>query len=68
MMTINYSVKAIRNSIAEIYKNLNNDYEELFENGNYDAIAYDVGYINSLCNILGKHKLGCQIYNKFMKR
>ena len=66
-MTIYYTEKEIKNTIVEIYKNLNNDYEELFENGNYDAIAYDVGYINSLCNLIGKEELGQQIYNKFMK-
>ena len=32
-----------------------------------NTIAYDVGYINSLCNVLGKQELGQQIYNKFMK-
>ena len=37
------------------------------EDGQYDNIAYDVGYINSLCNLIGKEELGQQIYNKFMK-
>ncbi len=66
-MTMFYTEKEIRNTIAEVYKELNKDYETLTEEGQYDTIAYDVGYINSLCNIIGKQELGQQIYNKFMK-
>jgi len=66
-MTMNYTEKEIRNTIAEVYKELNKDYGTLTEEGQYDTIAYDVGYINSLCNVLGKQELGQQIYNKFMK-
>jgi len=62
-----YTEKEIRNTIAEVYKELNKDYETLTEEGQYNTIAYDVGYINSLCNVLGKQELGQQIYNKFMK-
>ena len=62
-----YTEKEIRNTIADVYKELNKDYETLTEEGQYDTIAYDVGYINSLCNVLGKQELGQQIYNKFMK-
>ena len=66
-MTMYYTEKEIRNTIAEVYKELNKDYETLTEEGQYDTIAYDVGYINSLCNVLGKQELGQQIYDKFMK-
>ena len=66
-MTLFYTEKEIRNTIAEVYKELNKDYETLTEDGQYNTIAYDVGYINSLCNVLGKQELGQQIYNKFMK-
>ncbi len=66
-MTMFYTEKEIRNTIAEVYKELNKDYETLTEDGQYNTIAYDVGYINSLCNVLGKQELGQQIYNKFMK-
>jgi len=66
-MTMFYTEKEIRNTIAEVYKELNKDYGTLTENGQYNTIAYDVGYINSLCNVLGKQELGQQIYNKFMK-
>jgi len=66
-MTMFYTEKEIRNTIAEVYKELNKDYGTLTEEGQYDTIAYDVGYINSLCNVLGKQELGQQIYNKFMK-
>jgi len=66
-MTMFYTEKEIRNTIAEVYKELNKDYETLTEEGQYNTIAYDVGYINSLCNVLGKQELGQQIYNKFMK-
>jgi len=66
-MTLFYTEKEIRNTIAEVYKELNKDYGTLTEEGQYDSIAYDVGYINSLCNVLGKQELGQQIYNKFMK-
>ena len=66
-MTMFYTEKEIRNTIAEVYKELNKDYETLAEEGQYNTIAYDVGYINSLCNVLGKQELGQQIYNKFMK-
>ena len=66
-MTMFYTEKEIRNTIAEVYKELNKDYETLTEDGQYYTIAYDVGYINSLCNVLGKQELGQQIYNKFMK-
>ena len=66
-MTLFYTEKEIRNTIAEVYKELNKDYENLTEDGQYNTIAYDVGYINSLCNVLGKQELGQQIYNKFMK-
>ena len=66
-MTLFYTEKEIRNTIAEVYKELNKDYGTLTEEGQYNTIAYDVGYINSLCNVLGKQELGQQIYNKFMK-
>ena len=66
-MTLFYTEKEIRNTIAEVYKELNKDYETLTEDGQYNTIAYDVGYINSLCNLIGKEELGQQIYNKFMK-
>ena len=66
-MTMFYTEKEIRNTIAEVYKELNKDYETLTEDWQYNTIAYDVGYINSLCNVLGKQELGQQIYNKFMK-
>ena len=66
-MTLFYTEKEIRNTIAEVYKELNKDYETLTEDGQYNTIAYDVGYINSLCNVIGKQELGQQIYNKFMK-
>ena len=66
-MTMFYTEKEIRNTIAEVYKELNKDYETLTEDGQYNTFAYDVGYINSLCNVLGKQELGQQIYNKFMK-
>ena len=66
-MTMFYTEKEIRNTFAEVYKELNKDYETLTEDGQYNTIAYDVGYINSLCNVLGKQELGQQIYNKFMK-
>ena len=66
-MTLYYTTKEIRNTVAEVYKELNKDYETLTEDGQYNTIAYDVGYINSLCNVLGKQELGQQIYNKFMK-
>ena len=66
-MTLFYTEKEIRNTIADVYKELNKDYNLLMEDGQYDSIAYDVGYINSLCNVLGKQELGQQIYNKFMK-
>ena len=66
-MTMYYTEKEIRNTIADVYKELNKDYETLTEEGQYDTIAYDVGYINSLCNVLGKQELGQQIYDKFMK-
>ena len=66
-MTMFYTEKEIRNTIAEVYKELNKDYETLTEDGQYNTIAYDVGYINSLCNVLGKQELGQQSYNKFMK-
>ena len=66
-MTLFYTEKEIRNTIAEVYKELNKDYKTLTEDGQYNTIAYDVGYINSLCNVLGKQELGQQIYNKFMK-
>jgi len=66
-MTLFYTEKEIRNTIAEVYKELNKDYGTLTEEGQYNTIAYDVGYINSLCNIIGKQELGQQIYNKFMK-
>jgi hypothetical protein len=62
-----YTEKEIRNTIADVYKELNKDYETLTKEGQYDTIAYDVGYINSLCNVLGKQELGQQIYDKFMK-
>ena len=66
-MTMYYTEKEIRNTIADVYKELNKDYKILMEDGQYDNIAYDVGYINSLCNIISKEELGQQIYNKFMK-
>ena len=66
-MTLYYTTKEIRNTVAEVYKELNKDYDNLVESGQYNTIAYDVGYINSLCNILGKRELGQKIYNKFMK-
>lgn len=66
-MTMYYTEKEIRNTIADVYKELNKDYKILMEDGQYDNIAYDVGYINSLCNLIGKEELGQQIYNKFMK-
>ena len=65
-MTMFYTEKEIRNTIAEVYKELNKDYETLTEDGQYNTIAYDVGYINSLCNVLGKQELGQQIYNLYM--
>ena len=66
MIMVNYTEKEIRNTIVEIYKELNKDYETLLEDGQYDTIAYDVGYLESLCMIIGKHNLGSKIYEKFM--
>ena len=66
-MAIYHTEKEIRNTIVEVYKQLNKDYETLMDDGQYNTIAYDVGYINSLCNILNKQELGQQIYDKFMK-
>ena len=66
-MTMFYTEKEIRNTIAEVYKELNKDYETLMDEGQYDSIAYDLGYINALCLILGKQELGQQIYDKFME-
>ncbi len=66
MMAMVFTEKEIRNTIAEVYKELNKDYETLTEEGKYNSIAYAVGYITSLCNVLDKRKLGQKIYNKFM--
>lgn len=66
-MTMFYKEERIRNIIAKVYKQLNKDYETLMDEGQYDSIAYDLGYINALCLILGKQELGQQIYDKFME-
>ena len=65
-MTIYFTEKEIRKTIVIIYRDLKKDFDILLGQGQQETIAYDVGYINSLCNILGKHNLGRLIYNKFM--
>ena len=65
-MPIYFTEKEIRKTIVIIYWDLKKDFDILLSQGQQETIAYDVGYINSLCNILGKQDLGRLIYNKFM--
>ena len=55
--------KLIRGLLAETLKDLRKDYKLMTD---YADITYDVGYMNSLCYILGKGKLAERISAKFM--
>ena len=55
--------KEIRQLLADVLKDLRRDYEEMED---YANITYDVGYMNSLCYILGKKKLSEMISAQFM--
>jgi len=55
--------KEIRQLLADVLKDLRRDYKEMED---YSNISYDVGYMNSLCCILGKKKLSERISAQFM--
>ena len=57
------TLKEIRGLLAETLKDLRNDCESMED---YSNIAYDVGYMNSLCYVIGKPKLAEMISAKFM--
>ena len=57
------TLKEIRGLLAETLKDLRKDYKLMTD---YADITYDVGYMNSLCYILGKGKLAEMISAKFM--
>jgi len=57
------TLKEIRKLLAETLKDLRNDCESMED---YSNIAYDVGYMNSLCYVIGKPKLAEMISAKFM--
>ena len=57
------TLKEIRKLLAETLKDLRNDFGSMED---YSNIAYDVGYMNSLCYVIGKPKLAEMISAKFM--